>query len=190
MLDFRLYRRKQKNLNEMADGLTPEDLPRLLDGLYDYLESQLAHATDAEVIFIPSDPQAHDPYAAHATELKLPWTLGHVIVHLTASTEEATAQATNLARGVPITGRSRYELPWRNVTTIAQARARLEESRRMQHALLKAWPDQPHLELTYTPGYPGAESRNAITSFVAGLAHADSHVEQIDNILAQARANQ
>lgn len=188
MLDFSLYKRKGQTLSEIASGFTPYDLPRLLDALYDYIEGQIDAASDADVVFVPQDPHAHDPYAIDVSELKLPWTLGHVIVHLTASAEESTAQATNLARGVPVAGRSRFEVPWRTVTTISQVRTRLAESRRMQHALLNAWPEKPHLELTHTPGYPGAEPRNAIGYFVSGLAHADSHLDQIDQILAQARA--
>jgi len=190
MLDFGLYRRKGQTLCEIAKDFTLQDLPRLLDALYDHIEGQIAGASDAEITFVPQDPSAHDPFAADPAELKLPWTLGHVIVHLTASAEEATAQATNLARGVQITGRSRCEVPWRTVTTIEQVRIRLHESRRMQHALLKAWPDVPHLELVHTPGYPGAEPRNAITYFISGLAHADSHLDQIDQILAQARSTE
>jgi hypothetical protein len=45
-------------------------------------------------------------------ELALPWTLGHVIVHITASAEESAFLAAELARGVHRrTGRSRFEVP-------------------------------------------------------------------------------
>lgn len=187
MLDFRPYRDKQKTLAEMANGLGLPDLHQLLDDLYDHIETQTTEARDADVVFEPEDPEAYDSFAANQAEVKLAWTLGHVIVHLTASAEEATAQATNLARGIAICGRSRYETPWQMIKTTAQVRARLSESRRMQHAMLDAWPDEPHLENRFTPSYPGAQPRNAIGYFVAGLAHSDSHLEQIDKIMAQAQ---
>ena len=57
----------------------------------------------------------------------------------------ALADPADLARGVAFHGRSRSEVPWETVTTIAQCRARLEESRRMRLASLDMWPDQPYL---------------------------------------------
>ena len=48
----------------------------------------IAGCTDADVIFTPEDPVAYDKYAATLEELSVPWTLGHVIVHVTASSEE------------------------------------------------------------------------------------------------------
>ena len=110
------------------------------------------------------------------------------IVHATASAEESAYLAVELARGVPYrAGRSRYEVPWREVTTIAQCRERLEESRRMRLASLDMWPRLPHLDNSYIvrddlPPY------NAFARFVGGLRHDDAHFEQIDKIVAQARA--
>jgi hypothetical protein len=72
------------------------------------------------------------------------------------------------------------------VTTIEQCRARLEDSRRMRLATLAVWPQPPHLENTYEPS-PGI-THNCISRFAAGLAHDDSHVKQIENIVRQARA--
>jgi hypothetical protein len=117
----------------------------------------------------------------------LAWTLGHVIVHTTASAEEAAFVAAEVARGVTWRGgRARYEVPWSHVTTIQQCRERLEESRRMRLASLELWPRPPHLENTYEPraGY----LHNCVSRFVAGLVHDDSHLEQIGKIVAQARA--
>lgn len=188
-INFAAYHNKQKTLSEMSAGLGIADLHRLLDEQYDYIEAQLEGLNDAEVTYIPLDPEAYDPYAADEAEIKLAWTLGHVIVHLSASAEEATAQATNLARGVKVRGRSRYETPWQSVKSASQVLKRLAESRRMQHALLEAWPTEPDLELTYTPAYPGAQPRNAIGYFISGLAHSDSHLKQIENILTQARTS-
>src|SRR6185437_14579064 len=111
---------------------------------------------------------------------------GHVIVHVTASSEEAAALALVLARGLPVEGRSRYEVYWETVTTIAQARQRLEESRKMRKAMLDAWPDEPHLEVTYIP-YQSVGPINAIGRFILGLSHDDSHLEQLREIMRQGR---
>ncbi len=188
MLDFTSVRNKEKTLDDLATGLTATDLHALTDEMIDTVLGLIADATDAEVVFEPEDPEAFDEFTDVPDEVQMAWTLGHVIVHITASSEEAAAQATTLARHVEVTGRSRYETPWRTVSTVAQLRQRLEESRRMCHAFLNAWPDEPHLDMTYQPKYPGARARNAITYFVGGLAHADAHLGQIEDIMYQARA--
>lgn len=187
MLDFTPVREKKMTFEALCAGLTVEDLHRLTDEMVDTMLSLMADARDSDVTFEPQDPHAEDAYAADAGEAALPWTLGHVIVHATASSEEAAAHAVTLARGVAVEGRSRYETPWQQVTTVAQLHQRLDESRRMRHAFLHAWPDQPHLENTYTANYPGARPRNAIQAFVSGLAHDDAHLEQIAEIMRQAR---
>ncbi|HEY0752872.1 MAG TPA: hypothetical protein VGD98_02750 [Ktedonobacteraceae bacterium] len=109
-----------------------------------------------------------------------------MIVHATASSEESAALALTLARGLPVEGRSRYEVYWETVTTVEQMRRRLEESRSMRKAMLDAWPDEPHLEVTYTP-YPSVGSINAIGRFIFGLSHDTSHLEQLREIMRQGR---
>jgi hypothetical protein len=135
---------------------------------------------------VPDDPDANDTFASDDSLIKLPWTLGHVIVHTTASAEESAAIAAELARGVPFHGRSRSEVPWETVTTIAQCRQRLEESRRMRLASLGTWPDQPHRHNTYRYR-EGGEPINCFSRFVRGLGHDDSHLEQIKKIVRQAK---
>ena len=186
MLDFAALREKKISFKDLCAGLTVDDLHRLTDEMVDTMLTQLAAAQDADVTFPPVDPLAHDDYAATAEEFSLPWMLGHVIVHTTASAEEAAARASRLARSVEVKERSRYEVPWQTVNTVEQLRHRLEESRRMRHAFLQAWPDSPNLELTYTADYPNARPRNAVMMFVAGLAHDDAHLEQIAEVLRQA----
>jgi hypothetical protein len=188
MLDFEAVRNKQTTLAELAKDLTAQDLHALTDEMIDTMHSLIAGATDADVVFEPIDLLAEDPYAVEANLTDLAWTLAHVIVHATASSEEAAAQACELARGVAYEGRSRYEVPWQTVTTIAQVRRRLEESRRMRHALLDAWPDQPHLETTVTADHPKAKPRNCIMRFIAGLAHDEAHLDQIAEIMRQSKA--
>jgi len=142
---------------------------------------------DEDVVFVPDDPDADDTYAANEEDVKLSWTLGHVVVHTTASSEESAALALTLARGLPVEGRSRYEVPWQEVRTADFIRGRIEESRRMRLAMLSAWPAEPHLDNAYTP-YPGRPPMNAMGRFLSGLSHDDSHLEQIRKIMGQARA--
>jgi hypothetical protein len=188
MLDFAALRKKEKTLSDLAQGLCVDDLHNLTDQMIDEILSIIAGAVDSDVVFQPIDEKANDPFAASAEEMDMPWTLGHVIVHTTASAEEGAAQACSLARGVVINGRSRYEMPWESVTTLAQIHQRLEESRRMRHALLAAWPDPPHLEVTYTASYPGAVAVNAVGRFISGLSHEDSHLSQLREIMRQAKS--
>lgn len=188
MLDFTPVRHKEITLEDLCRGLTVADLHRLTDEMIDTQLALIADALDDDVVFQPDDPEAHDAYAENSADANLAWTLGHVIVHVTASSEETAAQAANLARGVAVEGRMRYETPWETVTTVAQLRRRLEESRRMRHAFLNAWPDQPDLVNAYLPNYPNAKPRNAVMQFVSGLGHDDAHLNQIKAIMVQARA--
>lgn len=187
MLDFSRVRAKEITLAELCAGLAPHDLGRLTNEMIDAQLELIRECTNADVVFVPSDPQAHDDAAATPEEVHLAWTLGHVIVHVTASSEESAALAAELARGVAFHGRSRWEAPWQTVTTIAQCRARLEESRRMRLASLQMWPASPHLDNTYQAWENGPHI-NAVERFVRGLSHDDSHLAQIREIIRQAHA--
>lgn len=188
MIDFTPLFNGQQTLAQFAAQFTPDDLRRFTNEMIDAQLALIADCTDADVTFVPSDPDAHDAYATEPDEVDLAWTLGHVIVHTTASAEEAAAIACELARGVPFRGgRSRYEVPWRTITTIAQCRQRLEESRRMRLALLEAWPREPNLTNTYQP-LASTEPRNAMMRFILGLKHDHDHLKQIEEIVRQAKA--
>jgi hypothetical protein len=187
MLDFTRVRSREKTIAQLAAGLTIADLHKLTDEMVDTLLGLIAGASDADVVFQPVDAAAKDTFAATDVEVNMPWTLGHVIVHATASAEEAAALSSQLARGVPVSARSRYEVPWQTATAARQLHRRLEESRRMRHAFLNAWPDEPHLELTFLASYPGATEVNAVGRYVQGLSHDDAHIGQIREIMRQAR---
>ncbi len=189
MLDFTPVRTKQMKLQELADTLTPADLRHHTIAMLDTLFGLIAEASDADVVFVPVDPKAEDPYATNPDEAHVGWTLGHVLVHTTASAEEAAFLSAEMARGVPFHGRSRYETPWESVTTIAQCRARLAESRRLRLAALELWPDEPHLDITHTL-WEGGPTVNATGRFLLGLYHEDNHLEQIREILRQARGGE
>jgi hypothetical protein len=187
MLNFQAVRDKEITLAELVADLTRDDLRELTNEMIDMILAQIAGCVDADVSFEPVDPQAYDPYAATPVELYLAWNLGHVIVHTTASAEEAAAIAAELARGVTYRGRSRYEVPWTEMRTIAGCRQRLEESRRMRLTSLGMWPDSAHLENEYQAWTDGPMV-NAIGRFALGLMHEESHLGQIDDIVRQARA--
>ena len=188
MLNFDLVRKKEITIAQLCAELTLADLRRLTDEMIDAMLDLTAGCTDADVTFDPDDPEAEDTFATDPDEATVAWTLGHVIVHATASSEEAAFLAAELARGVPLReGRSRYEIPWRTTTTIEQCRMRLEESRRMRKASLDMWPHPPHLDNTFKAWY-GDQRYNAIVRFVFGLRHDDSHLGQIAEIVRQARA--
>ncbi len=186
MFDFDPIRRHEISLPDhvAGAGLQREDLVRFTNEMIDTQLRLIDAIADADVTFVPSDPDAEDPFAANAEEASIAWTLGHVIVHVTASSEECCAQASLLARGVTVSGRCRYEVPWTDMQTGADLRHRLEESRRIRLAYLAAWPDTPHHDLTYTP-YKAPH--NCITRVMAGLYHDDEHLQQIAEIVRQAR---
>lgn len=179
-------RRGERDLAEETAALTPADLRAMTDEIVDTQLRLIDGITDDDVLFLPVDPAAADP-GATGDEASEAWTLGHVVVHTTAGSEEGAAAALTLARGAPLDGRPRYETPWQEMRTAAQVRHRLEESRRMRLAMLAAWPDAPHLDQTvvvverYGP-------MNAVARFVFGLVHEDWHLPQVAEIVRQAKA--
>jgi hypothetical protein len=176
MLDFSRVRAKQQTFAQLAEGLTRNDLRALTDEMIDAFLSRLEDCRDQDITFV-----AHDPAAETG------WTAGHVITHATATGEEHIFVAASLARGAPIEGRSRYEAPWEPITTVAQCRQRLEESRRMRLASLELWPDEPHLDVTVAPAWLGY-AVNAPARYIMSLNHDDIHLPHLTEVLRQARA--
>ncbi len=187
MLDFAAVSRGEKTIADLSVGLTVADLRDLTNEMVDHQLAQIADTTDADVVFTPSDPGAEDTFAASDAERNIAWNLGHLIVHVTASSEEGAFLAAEMARGIVREGRSRSEIPWESVTTIAQCRHRLEESRRMRLASLDMWPDAPYLDVT-VPGRPNTPPINAIGRFLRGLSHDSNHLDQIDEVVRQAKS--
>jgi hypothetical protein len=186
VIDFGPLRRKEASLQDLATGLSHADLGRLTQEMCQAQLSAFEDAKDEDVVMVPDDPEANDTFAAQAEDVGLSWTLGHVVVHTTASSEESAALALTLARGLPILGRSRYEVPWQQALAVAFIRHRIDESLRMRLAMLAAWPDGPDLDNFYAP-YEGRPPMNAMGRFIGGLAHDDSHLEQMRKIMDEAR---
>lgn len=189
MLDFTPVHDGQLTTKQFVERekISQADLSRFTNEMVDRMMRLIAECEDADVTFVPRDLEANDTFASDADDVNLAWTLGHVIVHTTASAEEYAFIAAELARGVKRgSERSRFELAWQNVTTIQQCREHLEESRRLRLATLELWPAAPHLDNTYEPR-PGL-AHNCVSRFVTGLLHDDSHLGQIENIVAQAKS--
>ena len=187
MLNYQARADRQITIHQLCEGLQKADLVNETNEMLDTMSKLIANCTDADVSFVPVDPKANDTYASNTEDIGIAWTLGHFIVHVTASSEEGAFLAAELARGVENHGRSRYETPWETVTTIAQCHHRLAESRRMRLNSLETWPDVAHLDNRYEIWKDGPVI-NAIERFVSGLSHDFSHVAQIENVVNQAKA--
>jgi hypothetical protein len=174
-------------IRELARQVRVDDLRAFTNEMVDTMLALIAGCRDEDVTFVPTDLEAYDRYASSEQEVTMSWTLGHVIVHTTASAEESAALAAELARGVEFHGRSRYEVPWQTIETVAQCQQRLEESRRMRLASLDMWPNEPHLDNVYTP-YKSVGRVGPMERFLLGLRHDASHLGQIEDIVQQAAA--
>lgn len=187
MIDYTRFNSAPFDLAAVISGQTHDDLRQMVNEMIDAQLAMIAECTDADVVFEPVDREAHDPDAASEAEKDLAWTLGHVIVHCCASSEESAFLASELARGVPNHGRSRYEPHWTTMRTVQQCRDALQESRRMRLATLHVWPREPDLENSYEV-WPGGPVANAMGRFVMGHVHEYSHFGQIKEIVRQAHA--
>lgn len=186
MLRFQAVRDEEITFDDLIADLTRDDLRDLTNEMIDTILDLIADCDDADVYFEPDDPEADDPYAVTPEDVNMAWNLGHVVVHTTASSEEAAALAAELARGVQHHGRSRSEVPWEEMKTVKGCRQRLEESRQMRLASLQMWPEKAHLENAYEAWSDGP-TVNAIGRFVLGLMHEESHLGQIKEIVHQAQ---
>ncbi len=192
MIDFSPMREGAVSYQDYAarEGIGPQELRALSDESVAYMLDLLDGLEDADVVFDPEDPEADDPFAVEGEE-RIGWNLGHLVAHVTASSEEGAALSSLLARGVPAAERPRYETPWREITTVAQVRQRLQESRRMRNAYLETWPDAPLLDVRrdvserFTARFG---PMNAPAAFLFGLSHEVGHWEQIDEVRRQALA--
>lgn len=190
MIDFSPIRDGQLSCLEYAqqENITAADLKTYSDESVDFLLSLTEGLTDADIVFQPEDPEAHDPFAVEGEE-SIGWSFGHLIAHVTASSEEGAAFSSLLARGIAAAERPRYETPWRGITTAAQVQQRLEESRRMRKAYLQTWPDVPFLDVYRVMSERFIErfgNMNAPAVFLFGLWHEVGHYDQIKDARQQA----
>ncbi len=175
------------------EGVTVDHLRQWTNESLDEIIAILADADDADLVFVPVDPNANDTFAASDAEKDIPWNLAHLVVHATASSEEGAAIGSILARGVPFPAdlRLRYETAWETVTTRAQVEQRLAESRRIRLGYLDAFPDAPNTELLRALSPRFVErfgEMNSITAFLFALKHELGHHEQFRDTMRQAVA--
>jgi hypothetical protein len=192
MIDFSTVDNKTQKVYDLAQGYTVEDLRHFTNESIDFMLEILRDLSDADVTFDPIDPLADDPYAIEGEE-KIGWSLAHLVVHVTATSEEWAAYSPILARGIPYPSepRLRYETDWRTVTSHAQCIQRLEESRRMRLAALDMWPDTPNLEVKRELSPRFAEYAgpiNAPAAFLFGMKHEVGHRAQFEDVRQQALA--
>jgi hypothetical protein len=190
MIDFGPVQRGEIKMLEFAHPFTPADLRETTHHSLDTIRHLIAGKSDAQVTFLPHDPNADDPYAKPGEE-HIGWSLAHLVAHVTASSEEWATYSAILARGIPYPAepRLRYETEWTHITSTMQTLQRLEESRRMRLAYLDAWPDQPDLTMLrgLSPRYVEKFGQmNATAAFLFGLMHEVGHHEQFREVARQA----
>ena len=139
MIDYSSVFSGQHKIADLATDLTLDDLKMATDEQIDELLTLVRNLSDAQAVAVAADP---------AAEGGMGWNVGHLIAHVTASSEEGAAVSSVLARGIdyPFEPRLRSEVEWTTLTTTASCIQRLEESRRMRQGYLSTWPDQPSLD--------------------------------------------
>ena len=190
-IDFRPIVANEMKYGTLAQHVTKEQLIADTKESIGRMVALLDGLTDADVVFEPKDEKAHDAHATKSEEVAISWNLAHIIVHVTASSEEGGALGSLLARGIEVEMRPRYETPWREITTVEQCRQRLEESRRMRLAYFETWPDTPHLDVfrKMSPRFEAwSGPLNAIGSCLMGLGHEVEHYDQMVETRKQAVA--
>ncbi len=190
-IDFSPVDNHETSILDFANHFSCAQIRAFTNASIDFMLDTVRDLTNAQVVFMPYDPHANDPYAKPGEE-HIGWSVAHLIVHVTASSEEWATYSSILARGIsyPAEPRLRYETNWKNVTTQAQCIQRLEESRRIRLAYLDAWPDQPDLTIQRELSARFLERfgpMNAKACFLFGLKHEVGHHAQIAEAARQAR---
>lgn len=186
LIDFEPVIQRQRTLFDFANRFGPPELKDMIAGYVAFTRQVIEGVNDEQLLQIPEDLQADDPFAAAEEDRHIGWSLAHLVLHVTASAEEGAAFSSILARGITIGGRLRYEDDWRQVRSRAEVLERLEECQRMCLAYLETWPARPHLEtLRILSGKLSGMKVNALTSYVWGLYHWHQHVEQFKKVAEQ-----
>jgi uncharacterized damage-inducible protein DinB len=190
-IDFSPVDNRETTILDFANRFSRAQIRAFTNASIDFMLDAVRDLTDAQVVFMPHDPHANDPHAKPGEE-HIGWSVAHLIVHVTASSEEWATYSSVLARGIsyPAEPRLRYETDWKTVTTQEQCIQRLEESRRIRLAYLDAWPDQPDLTTQRELSARFLERfgpMNAKACFLFGLKHEVDHHAQIAEAARQAR---
>jgi hypothetical protein len=188
-IDFKPVLEGKVQMLEFSRRFSVQDLGRATTESIDLLLNIIKDMDDADIVFDPLDPEANDPYAKPGEE-HIGWGIGHLVAHVTATSEEWAAYSSLLARGIPYPAepRLRYETAWREVDTKAKAVQRLEESRRIRLGYLATWPDKPNLEVKreLSPRFIERNGEiNAAAGFLFGLKHEVGHYDQFREVARQ-----
>jgi len=189
--DFTPVENHEMTMLQFSENFTVEDLHTATNESIDTLLKIVRPLNDIQVAFLPFDPEADDPYAKPGEE-KIGWSIGHLVAHVTATSEEWATYSSFLARGIayPAEPRLRFETEWKTVTTTAQCVQRLEESRRIRLGYLSTWPDKPDLETKRELSARFIErfgQFNAPVCFLFGLKHELGHYAQFREVARQAK---
>jgi DinB family protein len=190
LIDFSPVERGDVKMLEFSKQFSVAGLKAATNASIDTILEIIQDMSDAQMTFLPVDPDADDPHAVEGEE-KIGWSLAHLVVHITATAEEGAALSSILARGIsyPKEPRLRYETNWHTVTTKTQTIQRLEESRRIRLSYLDTWPDSPHLD-TYRELSEKAIEKfgilNAPATFLNSLKHEWGHFAQFREVRRQA----
>ena len=184
MIDYTHVTSGQQRISDLAADISLDDLKTTTNEQIDALVTMIRDLSDAQIVFVASDP---------AAEGGVGWNVAHLIAHVTASSEENAAVSSILARGIdyPFEPRLRTETEWTMLTTTAGCIQRLEESRRLRQSYLSAWPDQPVLDTHRTLPTGFAEMvgpMNALAAALLGLVHEQGQFTQLREIIEQTQA--
>jgi hypothetical protein len=62
MLDFMAVKNRTMSFTELSQSLSKADLHKATDEMIDTMLDIITDATDEDVVFVPQDPNADDPY--------------------------------------------------------------------------------------------------------------------------------
>ncbi len=191
LIDFSPVEIKELTLYEFAQKFSRDDFRHLTNASLNTMLEIIGDGDDAQLTFIPDDPDADDPLAP-PEEQHLGWSVAHLVAHVTASCEEWATYSSILARGIgyPREPRLRYETDWHRLKTREKVLQRIEESRRMRLACLDLWADEPHLDSFRETSEQFVERNGAInakSAFLFGLRHEQGHMEQFRETANKAR---
>lgn len=192
LIDFSAVDNHEKTMLQFGNDITVATMRAATNESIDTLLKIVSGLTDEQATFLPLDPEADDPHAKPGEE-KIGWSIAHLVVHVTSSSEEWATYSGILARGIayPAEPRLRYETEWTTVKTTAHCIQRLEESRRLRLACLDMWPDQPNREILreLSPRFTERFGQlNAAACFLFGLKHELGHYAQFREVVRQATA--
>ena len=91
MIDYTPVFSGQRKIADLAADITLDDLKAATDEQIDEMLTLVRDLSDAQAVAVAADPEAEGGAG---------WNVGHLIAHVTASSEEGAAVSSVLARGI------------------------------------------------------------------------------------------